>query len=103
MFLGSTEAALMETFTPISRWPAKCAMKLACVHIGELRAPLCIQGDFMAHFAGQREIGVKFSKRAASLDPNNTQHTLLTIIFTLKRQPQTREVPQSTSFHKINQ
>ena len=33
----------------------------------------------MAHFAGWREIGVKFPMRAASVDPKNTQHTPLTI------------------------
>ena len=79
MFLGSTEAALMGNFTPISRWPAKRAMKTACVHNCALRAPLCIQGDVMAHFAGRREIGVKFPMRAASVDPKSTQHTPVTI------------------------
>ena len=68
----------MENFTPISRQPAKCAMRTAWVHSGTLRAPLCIQGDVMAHFAGRREIGVKFPMRAASVDPKNTQHTPLT-------------------------
>ena len=29
VLLGSTEAALMGNFNPISRWPAKCAMKTA--------------------------------------------------------------------------
>ena len=79
VFLGSTEAALMGNFTPISRRPAKCAMRTAWVHSGALRAPLCIQGDVMAHFAGQREIGVKFSMRAASVEPKSTQLTPLTI------------------------
>ena len=65
----------MGNVTRISRWPAKCAMRTAWVHSGALRAPLCIQGDVMAHFAGRREIGVKSSMTAASLDPNNTQHT----------------------------
>ena len=60
VLLGSTEAALMGNFTPISRQPAKRAMKTAWVHSGALRAPLCIQGDVMAHFASRREIGVKF-------------------------------------------
>ena len=46
----------MGNFTPISRQPAKYAMKSAWVHSGALRAPLCIQGDVMAHFAGRREI-----------------------------------------------
>ncbi len=69
----------MRNVTPISRQPAKCAMKTACVQSGALRAPLCIQGDVMAHFAGRREIGVKFPMRAASVDPKNTQHTPLTI------------------------
>ena len=55
----------MGNFTPISRRPAKCAMRTAWVHSGALRAPLCIQGDVMAHFAGRREIGVKFPMRAA--------------------------------------
>ena len=69
----------MGDFTSISRQPAKCAMKTACVHSGALRAPLCIQGDVMAHFVGQREIGVKFPMRAASVDPKSTQLTPLTI------------------------
>ena len=77
--LGSTEAALMGYFTPISRRPAKCAMKTACVHNGALRAPLCIQGNVIAHFAGRREIGVKFPMRAASVDSKSRQHTPLTI------------------------
>ena len=33
----------------------------------------------MAHFAGQREIGVKFPMRAASEDPKSTQFTPLTM------------------------
>ena len=33
----------------------------------------------MAHFAGRREIGVKFPMRAASVDPKSTQLTPLTI------------------------
>ena len=37
------------------------------------------QTVLMAHFAGLREIGVKFPMRAASVDPKNTQHTPLTI------------------------
>ena len=79
VLLGSTEAAFMGNFTPISRRPAKCAMRIAWVHSGALRAPLCIQGDVMAHFAGRREIGVKFPMRAASVDPKSTQLTPLTI------------------------
>ena len=59
----------MENFKPISRRPAKCAMRIACVHSGALRAPLCTQEDVMAHFAGWREIGVKCPMRAASVDP----------------------------------
>ena len=54
-------------------------MRIAWVHRGELRAPLCIQGDVMAHFAGRREIGVKFPVRAALVDPKSTQLTPLTI------------------------
>ena len=60
VFWGSTEAVLMGNFTPVSRQPAKCAMKTACVHSGALRAPLCIQGGVMAHFEGRREIGMEF-------------------------------------------
>ena len=74
VLLGSTEAALMGNFTPISRRPAKCAMRTAWVHSGALRAPLCIQGDVMAHFAVWREIDVKFAMRAASVDSKNTTH-----------------------------
>lgn len=33
----------------------------------------------MAHFAGQREIGVNFPMRAVSVDPKNTHHATLTI------------------------
>ena len=77
--MGSTEAALIGNFTPISRQPAKCAMRTAWVRSGTLRAPLCIQGDVMAHFAGRREIGVTFPMRAASVDPKSTQHAPLTI------------------------
>ena len=69
----------MGNFTPISRRPAKCALKTARVQSGALRAPLCIQGDVMATFVAQREIGVKFPMRAASEEPQNTQHTPLTI------------------------
>ena len=69
----------MGNVTPISRRPAKRAMRAAWVHSGALRAPLCIQGNVMAHFAVQREIGVKFPMRAASQDPKSTQHTPLTI------------------------
>ena len=69
----------MGNLTPISRRHAKCVMRTAWVHSGALRAPLCIQGDIMAQFAGRREIGVKFPMRAASVDPKNTQHTALTI------------------------
>ena len=54
VLVGSTEAALMGNFTPISRRPTKGAMRSAWVHSGALRAPLCIQGDVMAHFAGRR-------------------------------------------------
>ena len=70
--LGSTGAALMGKFTPPSRPPAKCA------------ARHCIQGDVMTHFAGRREIGVKFPMRAASVDRNSTQLTPL-IIFAKKK------------------
>ena len=69
----------MGKSTPISRQSVKCAMSTVCVHSGALRAPLCIQGDVMAHFAGRREIGVKFPMRAASVDPKSTQHTPLPI------------------------
>ena len=65
----------MGNLTPNSRQPAKCASKTAWVHSGALRAPLCIQGDVMAHFAGRREIGVKFPMRAASVDPKSQKHT----------------------------
>ena len=75
VLLGSTEADLMGNFTPISRRPAKCAMRTAWVHSGALRAPLCIRGDVMAHFAGLREIGMKFPVSVASVDPTeNTTH-----------------------------
>ena len=57
VLLGSTEDALTGNFTPISHGPAKCAMRIGWVHSGALRAPLCLQGDVMAHFAGRREIG----------------------------------------------
>ena len=69
----------MGNFTPISRWPAKCAVRAACVHSGALRAPLCLKEDVMAHLAGWRKIGVKFPMRAASVDPKNTQRTPLTM------------------------
>ena len=66
----------MGNFTPMSRRSAKCASRIAWVHSGALRAPLCIQGDVMAHFVGRREIGVKFPMRAASVDPKtHTTHT----------------------------
>ena len=38
-------------------------------------------GILMAHFGDRREIGVKFPMRAASVDPKNTQHMPLTILF----------------------
>ena len=75
MFLGSAEAALTKrdhaNFTP--------ARKM-CHDIqgGERSAPLCTQAVFMAHFAGRREIGVKFSMRAASVDPKGTELAPLT-------------------------
>ena len=78
VLLGSTQAALIGNFTPISRRPAKCAMTSPWIHSGARSAPLCIQGAFMARFAGQREIGVTFPRRAASVDPKSTQHTPLT-------------------------
>ena len=81
MLLGSTEAALMGNFTPISRRPAKCAMTSPWIHSGARSAPLCTQAVLMAHFAGRREIGVKFPMTAASVDPKNAQHTALTILF----------------------
>ena len=101
--LGSTEAALMGNFTPISRRPAKSAMRTARVHSGALRAPLCTQGDVMAHFACQREIGVKFPMRAASVDPKSTQHTPLTITKMIFRTPKIKLIfdfsrPPLTSF-----
>ena len=77
VLLGSTETALMGNFMPISRWPAKCAMRTTWLHSGAFRAPLCIQGDVMAHFVGRREIGVKIPMRTASVDPKSTQHTPL--------------------------
>ena len=81
VFLESTEAALVGNFTPISRRPTNGAMRIAWVHSGALREPLCIQGDVMAHFVGQREIGVKVPMRAASVDPESTQLMPLTIVF----------------------
>ena len=47
---------------------------------GPRSAPLCTQAILMAHFAGRREIGVKFPMRAASVDPKSTQLTPLTIL-----------------------
>ena len=79
VLLGSTEAALMGIFTPISCRPAKCAMAFPWIHSGARSAPLCTEAVLMAHFAGRREIGVKFPMRAASVDPNSTQLTPLTI------------------------
>ena len=75
MFLVSTEAALMGNLTPISRRPAKYAMKIAWAHSGALRGPLCSQRDVMVHVAGRHEIGVKILMRAASVDPTNTHNT----------------------------
>ena len=69
MLLGSTEAALMGIFSPISRRLVKRAMKTAWVPSSALHAPLCIQGDVMAHFVGLREIGVRVPIRAASVEP----------------------------------
>ena len=60
----------MGNFTPISRRPAKCAMRTACAHSGALRAPL-IQGDVMEHFAGWREI---FQKSSLSRPQKHTTH-----------------------------
>ena len=56
------------------------AMRTPCIHRRALRAPLCIQGDVMAQFAGRRETGVEYPMGAASVDPKNTQHTPLTIL-----------------------
>ena len=70
----------MGTFTPISRRPAKCAMTSPWIRCGARSAPLCTHAILMAHFAGRREIGVKFPMRAASVDPTSTQLTLLTIV-----------------------
>ena len=63
------EAALMEIFTPVSCRLTKCAMRIACVHSGALRALLCIQGDVRAHFAGRREVGIKFPAALAAWRP----------------------------------
>ena len=73
MFLASTGAALMGNFTPISRQPAKYAMTSPWIHSGARSAPLCTQAVLMAHFAGRREIGVKFPIRAALVDPKSAQ------------------------------
>ena len=63
-----------KTNAPISRQPAKCAMTSPWEQSSARNAPLCTQAILMAHFAGQREIGVKSPMRAASVDPKNTQH-----------------------------
>ena len=55
MLLGSTEAALMGNFTPISRRPAKCAMRIAWVHSGALRAPLWLDGALCAPIVPLRD------------------------------------------------
>ena len=94
----------MENFTPISRRPAKCAMRTAWAHSGALRAQLHIQGNVMAHFASRREIGVKFPMRAASVDPKNTQLTPLTKPKITKKDflSPTSNRLDSTSFVKTN-
>ena len=43
-------------------------------------ARFCTQAVLMTHFAGWREIGVKFAMRAASVDPKSTQLTPRTIL-----------------------
>ena len=48
VLLGSTEAALMGNFTPISRRPAKCAMRIAWVHSGA-RARHCVSREVSWH------------------------------------------------------
>ena len=73
VLLGFTEAALMGSFTPISRRPAKCAMTFPWIHSGARSAPLCTQTVLMAHFTGRREIGVKFPMKAASVDPKSSR------------------------------
>ena len=85
VLLGSTEAALMGNFTPISRRPAKCAMTPLWTHRGARSAPLRKPAVLIAHFAGRREIGVNFLMKAASVDTENTQHTTLTIAYEPKR------------------
>ena len=76
----------------------------------------------MAHFAGRREIGVKFPMRAASVDPKSTQRTPLTIAYPWGRRvyslvfwgvffqkigqngrPGRWEASQSTSFDETSQ
>ena len=84
VLLGSTEAALMGNFTPVSRRPAKCAMRIAWVHSGALRAPLCIQGDVMAHFAGRREIGVSHESSLSRPHKHKTRAPDYTFYFLAK-------------------
>ena len=106
MFLGSTEATLMGSFTPISRQPEKCVMTSPWIHTA---APLCTQAILKVHFAGRREIGVKSSMRAASVYPKSTQLTPLTMyiiwffwcVFSKhrsKRQSRTARIPLSSTF-----
>ena len=71
VFFGSTEAALMGNFTPISRWPAKCTMTSLWIHSCARSAPPCKQAVLMAQFAGRREI---FHESSCSRPQKHTTH-----------------------------
>ena len=60
--------------------PPKSAMRTACVHSGALRAPPCIQGNVIAHFAGRHEIGGKFPLEQPQVDPKSTHHTTKKVV-----------------------
>ena len=101
MFLGSTEAALMGSFTPISRRPPKCAMTAPWIRSDAGSAPMCKQASNLhGTFAGQRKIGMQFPMRAASVDPKSTQHTTTKIKNDFSSPTSNRLY--STSFVKTN-
>ena len=70
----------LASLAPYSSEAGVSCGKSGALSMDRRSAPLCTQGDVMAHFSGRREIGVKFPMRAASVDPKSTQLTPLTIL-----------------------
>ena len=98
-----TEAALLSMFTPISRRPAKFAMTPPWIHSGARSELLCMQAVLMAHFAGRREIDVKFPMRAASVEPEKQTTHAPDNIELLAPQPSSFSFATKNVFQKLTE